>query len=40
MMRKTLSQELHEIKDDVLILGSMVENAVMASVRALKDNDL
>lgn len=40
MMRKTFSQELHEIKDDVLVLGSMVENAVMASVQALKDNDL
>lgn len=40
MMRNTFSQELHEIKDEVLILGSMVENAVMASAQALKDNDL
>ncbi len=39
-MRKTFNQEMHEIKDDVLLLGSMVENAVMESVQALKDNDL
>src|SRR4026209_69013 len=29
-----------EIKNEVLLLGSMVEEAVMDSVRALKDNDL
>jgi phosphate transport system protein len=40
MQRKTFSQELHEVKDDVLLLSSMVEQAVMDSVTALKDNDL
>jgi phosphate transport system protein len=39
MARKTFSQEMHEIKDDVLLLSSMVENAVMESVLALKEND-
>ena len=29
-----------EIKNEVLLLGSMVEEAVMDSVRAIKDNDL
>lgn len=40
MMRKTFTQEMQEVKDDVLLLSSMVENAVMDSVQALKDNDL
>jgi phosphate transport system protein len=40
MARKTFTQELHEIKDDVLLLSSMVENAVMESVLALKQGDL
>jgi len=40
MMRKAFYQEMREVKDDVLLLGSMVENAVMESVQALKDNDL
>jgi phosphate transport system protein len=40
MARKTFSQEIHEIKDDVLLLSSIVENAVMESVLALKENDL
>ncbi|MDQ3007959.1 MAG: phosphate signaling complex protein PhoU [Chloroflexota bacterium] len=37
MSLKTLCQE---IKNEVLLLGSMVEEAVMDSARALKDNDL
>ena len=37
MSLKTFCQE---IKNEVLLLGSMVEEAVMDSVRALKDNDL
>jgi phosphate transport system protein len=40
MQRKTFSQELHEVKDEILLLSSMVEQAVMESVTALKDNDL
>jgi len=39
MTRNTFRQELQEIKDDVLLLGSMVEEAVLRSVDALKDND-
>ena len=40
MQRKNFSQELHEVKDEILLLSSMVEQAVMDSVTALKDNDL
>lgn len=40
MVRKTFSQELQDIKDDVLLLASIVEQVVMESVQALKDNDL
>jgi phosphate transport system protein len=40
MQRKTFRQEIHEIKDEILLLSSMVEQAVMDSVTALKENDL
>ncbi len=40
MQRKTFSQELQEVKDEILLLSSMVEQAIMDSVTALKDNDL
>jgi phosphate transport system protein len=40
MARKTFNQETQEIKNEVLLLSSMVEEAVMDSARALKDNDL
>lgn len=40
MMRKTFEQEMQEVKDDILLLASIVEDAVMESVQALKDNDL
>ena len=40
MQRKTFSQELHEVKDEILLLSSMLEQAVIDSVTALKDNDL
>jgi phosphate transport system protein len=39
-MRKTFSQEMQEIKDEVLLLGSMVENAIIKSAMALRENDL
>lgn len=39
-MRKTFNQEMQDIKDEVLLLGSMVENAMIKSVMALRDNDL
>jgi phosphate transport system protein len=40
MQRKTFSQEMQDLKDETLLLSSMVEQAVMSSVTALKDNDL
>ena len=39
MARNTYHQELREVKNEVLLLGSMVEEAVLRSVGALKDND-
>ena len=38
--RTLFAQELQEIKNEILLLGSMVEEAVMESAGALKDNDL
>jgi phosphate transport system protein len=40
MPRKTFGQEMHELKDEILLLSSMVEQAVMNSAQALKNNDL
>src|SRR3972149_3858711 len=40
MSRKSFSQEMQEVKNEILLLASMVEEAVMESVQALKDNDL
>ncbi len=40
MPRLTLDQELQNISDDMLILGSMVEQALVASVMALKEHDM
>jgi phosphate transport system protein len=40
MSRITFRQEMQEIKDDVLLLGSMVEDAVMKSVETLRDNNV
>ena len=40
MSRKTFSQEMHEVKNEILLLASMVEEAVMESAQAIKDNDL
>jgi phosphate transport system protein len=40
MYRKSFSQELHEIKDELLLLSSMVEQAVMNTAEALKNNDV
>ncbi|MEW5827514.1 MAG: phosphate signaling complex protein PhoU [Chloroflexota bacterium] len=39
MLRKTFENELQQVKDDILVLGSMVEQAVLASVEALKKRD-
>jgi phosphate transport system protein len=40
MIRKTFEQELKQVRDDVLLLGSMVEHAIIASVESLKKRDL
>ncbi len=40
MARKTFEKELQQVKDDVLVLGSMVEQSIMDSVAALKKRDL
>ena len=40
MTHKSLSWETQEIKNEVLLLSSMVEEAIMDSVVALKENDL
>jgi len=40
MLRQTFAQELQRLQDEVLALGSMVENAIMESVDVLKNRDL
>jgi phosphate transport system protein len=40
MLRKTFESEIQQVKDDVLMLGSMVEQAVINSVEALKKRDI
>ena len=40
MVRKTFETEIQQVKDNVLILGSMVEQAVLNSVDALKKRDI
>lgn len=40
MIRKTFENELQQVKDDVLVLGSMVEQAILNSVEALKKRDI
>lgn len=39
MRRNTFQLEMQEIKTEVLLLGSMAEEAVMMSVEAFRDND-
>ncbi len=39
MLRQTFERDLKKLKDDVLVLGSMVENALMESVNLLKKRD-
>lgn len=40
MLRKTFEHEIQQVKDDVLLLGSMVEQAILNSVDALKKRDI
>ncbi len=40
MIRKTFENEIQQVKDEVLLLGSMVEHAIIASVESLKKRDI
>jgi phosphate transport system protein len=40
MLRKTFEIEIQQVKDDVLVLGSMVEQAIHGAVDSLKKRDL
>jgi phosphate transport system protein len=40
MPRLTFEQELQHLLDEILVLGSMVQTAIMASVESLKQRDL
>jgi phosphate transport system protein len=39
MPRQTLDREIHQLQDEVLLLGSMVEQAMLNSIDALKQRD-
>ena len=39
-MRKTYETEIQQLKDDLLLLGSMVEQQILGSVEALKKRDI
>ena len=40
MIRKTFESDIQQVKDEILLLGSMVEHAIIASVEALKKRDI
>ncbi|HAV78556.1 MAG TPA: phosphate transport system regulatory protein PhoU [Anaerolineae bacterium] len=40
MLRKTFETEIQQVKDEVLVLGSMVEQAILDTVEALKKRDI
>jgi phosphate transport system protein len=40
MTRETLDRKLHELMDDILMLGSMVEEAILGSVNSLKKRNI
>ncbi|MGE5249882.1 MAG: phosphate signaling complex protein PhoU [Bacteroidota bacterium] len=40
MLRKTFETELQQVKDEVLVLGSMTEQAILNAVDGLKKRDL
>lgn len=39
MVRKELGHEIHNVRDEILVLSSMVEKAMLDSADALKDHD-
>jgi phosphate transport system protein len=40
MLRKTFENEIQQLKDEIILLGSMIEQSIMDSVDALKKRDL
>jgi phosphate transport system protein len=40
VLRKTFEAEIQQVKDEVLVVGSMVEQAIIDSVEALKKRDI
>jgi phosphate transport system protein len=40
MLRKNFDNEIQQVKDSVLLLGSMVEQAILGSVETLKKRDI
>jgi len=40
MIRKTFENELQQVKDEILVLGSMVETSILDTVEALKKRDM
>src|SRR5512143_784275 len=40
MPRDILDRQIHQLKDEVLLLGSMVEQALLSSLDALKRHDV
>jgi phosphate transport system protein len=39
-LREVFHRKLREIQDDLLVMGSMVEKAIVASIKALRERDL
>ena len=40
MLRKTFENEIQQLKDEIIVLGSMVEQSILKSVEALKKRDI
>ena len=40
MLRKTFENEIQQLKDEIIVLGSMVEQSILKSVEALKKRDV
>jgi phosphate transport system protein len=40
MLRKTFENEIQQLKDEIILLGSMVEQSILESVAALKKRDV
>ena len=40
MLRQSFDRELHRLQDEMLVLGSMVEKAIIRSVETLRNRDV